>query len=85
MNTLQERFDASQCKGGCHPTGCMCSVVEDALAKIERLTAALEQVRGFAAIMADNNWLDCKLYIERQCSALDTVDVEQKVDGGASS
>ena len=41
-------------------------------AEIERLRAALIQVRGFAAIMAPNNWRDCKLYIEQQRLVLGT-------------
>lgn len=38
--------------------------------EIERLREAIIQVRGFAHLMAENNWRDMQLYIERQCDVL---------------
>lgn len=41
------------------------------LAEIERLRAALIQVRGFAKVMTQDNWADLRLHIERQCDVLE--------------
>lgn len=38
-------------------------------AEIARLRADLGHIRGFASVMDENNWRDCKLYISRQCDA----------------
>lgn len=35
------------------------------------MKAALEQIRGFVAVMNESNWRDIRLHIERQCSVIE--------------
>jgi hypothetical protein len=44
--------------------------VDELEAENEQLRASLIQVRGFASVMAENNWRDLRLHIERQCDVL---------------
>jgi hypothetical protein len=51
--------------------GCDNATAAEMCAEIERLIAALVQVRGFAHVMDESNWRDLRLHIERQCDVLD--------------
>jgi hypothetical protein len=44
-------------------------------AEIANLRARLVQIRGFVSVMAENNWRDLQLYIERQ------TDVDEQTAG----
>lgn len=46
-------------------------IVDRLQAEIDRLTAALTQIRGFAHVMMADNWADLRLHIERQCDVLE--------------
>lgn len=48
----------------------MWQICAEAADEIERLRAALIQVRGFAQAMNENNWRDLRLHIERQTDCL---------------
>lgn len=44
--------------------------MKEAASEIDRLLAALVQIRGFAHVMSEDNWRDLRLHIERQTDIL---------------
>jgi hypothetical protein len=45
---------------------------------IANLRARLVQIRGFASVMAENNWRDLQLHIERQTDVVEQIAGETK-------